>query len=177
VAKQELERVIKAFKVSVDAAFVPYSQSRHKADKWECLTWRVTLRVDGREVITTDYAQGVAHCPAHSKFGLRTYERRKAIEHEIETGRVARHLTSSDYVASGLPIPPPAVADVLYALVSDASVLDYPSFDTWAEDNGYDLDSRKAEATYRTCLDIALKLRAAVGDVGLRQLQEASQDY
>jgi hypothetical protein len=179
MAKEELLQAVDAFKVTMDAAFVPYSQSRHKADDWKSLNWRVTVRVDGREVITTDYAQGVAHCPAHhnTRFAPRTYEKRKAIEHEIETGLEAKYLTSSGCVASGKPIAPPAVLDVVYSLVSDANVLDYPSFCAWAEDFGYDLDSRKAEATYRTCLEIALELRAALGYDGFRQLQEACQDY
>ena len=30
---------------------------------------------------------------------------------------------------------------------------------------------------YRACLDIALKLRAAIGEDGLAKLREAAQDY
>jgi hypothetical protein len=57
------------------------------------------------------------------------------------------------------------------------SVLDSGSFEEWAADYGFDTDSRKAETTYRACLDIALKLRNGIGEDGLRKLQEAFQDY
>lgn len=42
---------------------------------------------------------------------------------------------------------------------------------------GYDPDSRKAEAIYKACLEIALKLRNALGEDGLAKLREAAQDY
>lgn len=57
--------------VTLDSVFVPFSQSRNaKAEDgkpWESLNWRVTLKRNGREVLTTDYAQGVAYAPASKK--------------------------------------------------------------------------------------------------------------
>ena len=47
----------------------------------------------------------------------------------------------------------------------------------WAKDFGYDTDSRKAETTYRACLEIALQLRNGIGEAGFTRLQEASFDY
>jgi hypothetical protein len=34
-----------------------------------------------------------------------------------------------------------------------------------------------AEAIYNACIDIALKLRSAIGESGLSELREAFQDY
>jgi hypothetical protein len=59
----------------------------------------------------------------------------------------------------------------------DSDVFNYSSFEEWASTFGYDADSRKGESIYRTCLDIALKLRNAIGEDGLQKLREACQDY
>ena len=58
----------------------------------------------------------------------------------------------------------PDKLDVINSLVMDASVLNSSSFEDWADEFGYDRDSRKAETIYRACLDIALKLRNAIGE-------------
>lgn len=46
-----------------------------------------------------------------------------------------------------------------------------------AETFGYDPDSRSAEKVYRACMEIALKMRAALGESGLSRLNEIFQDY
>jgi hypothetical protein len=69
------------------------------------------------------------------------------------------------------------VADVLASLVMDSSAIDYSTYEEWAGDCGHDPDSRKGEAIYRACLEIALKLRNGLGEAGLAALREAAQDY
>lgn len=71
----------------------------------------------------------------------------------------------------------PDVESVIYSLISDSDVLNYGTFEEWAETFGYETDSRSAESTYRACLEIALKLRAAIGESGLETLATAFQDY
>jgi hypothetical protein len=71
----------------------------------------------------------------------------------------------------------PDPLDVVYSLISDSNVLDYGGFEGWAAEYGYDTDSRSAESTYRACLEIALQLRAAIGEAGIASLQTAFQDY
>lgn len=93
--------------------------------------------------------------------------RDEAITQEVETGRTG---------ALGAKIDPPDMADVVASLVMDASVLDAGGFEEWANEYGYDTDSRSAEAIYRACLDITLRLRAGIGDDGLRALRDACQD-
>ena len=68
-------------------------------------------------------------------------------------------------------------ADVLHSLVSDSDVLNYNSFESWASELGYDLDSRKAEGIYRACLSFSLALRNGLGEQLLADLREAVQDY
>ena len=43
----------------------------------------------------------------------------------------------------------PTVEDVLDCLASEASGIDYGTFEDWAEELGYDTDSRRAERTYK----------------------------
>ncbi len=157
--------------VTMTTQFVPWSQSRNKAEKHPSLNWLVTLTVgEGRPILTTDYMAGSGHCPSYkaSKRHLghaNSLTRFEAIKHECETGR-----------GDGKKLQP-KISDVLYSLAMDASVLDSGSFEDWAVEFGYETDSRKAEAIYHACLDIALKLRNGLGEAKLAELREACQDY
>lgn len=197
MAKEELEAVIEELGLSIKAEFVPWSKSRAYDKKNErdvgkkSLNWRVTLirtykdRTDKngeqykREILTTDYGAGIAHCPSYKqKFGRAfTLDDKEEIEYEIEHGKKARRMSTSDTVISGRELILPDTVSVIWSLVQDADAIDSPDFETWATDLGYDVDSRKAEATYRACLEIATKIRAAVGEEGLKKLREAGQDY
>lgn len=170
------QTAIEALGLTVSAVFVPQSQSRNakevKTPSDLSLNWRVTVNRNGRPVIETDYMQGIGHVPAYNRRDLghaNSLLRFEALKKEAETGRHSQGLAR--------PLPAPTAADVLYSLCSDAGALDYASFEDWAADFGFDTDSREAERIYRACLDIGLKLRAAIGDAGLEQLREAFQDY
>lgn len=201
-----LNQAIADLGLSVDSVFVPWSKSRsyteptknryavaengkrvaHPADR--SLNWRVTLlhsRVGtatqgGRynvAILTTNYTAGIGHAPAYKahKVGTErwTVDGVKAIEHETETGR---KFHPGSFVTSGAAILPDTTS-VIAALVSDYSVIDYATYEEWARDMGYDEDSRKGEKVYRDSLENALRMRAALGDEGMRRLQEAAQEY
>lgn len=171
--------------LTMAATFIPFSQSRNASPQedgkpWRSLNWKVRIERAGRLVLETDYAQGEGYCPAYKapreKLGHpRSVPRHDQILHEIETG----YTRAPMFWGSGLgkKLPPPSIADVLASLSLDASVLDEGGFENWAASLGYDTDSRKAEATYRACLEIALKLRGALGEDGLKALRDAAQDY
>jgi hypothetical protein len=176
--------------ITMTAEFVPWSQSRNskRADidgkPWLSLNWRVTLlkRNTGHgpsatpaPILTTEYGAGVGHCPAYkapvSRLGHQhSVMRHEAIMREIETGRPASGLDGSKPFM-------PDVLDVVASLLMDSEAIDCGTFEEWASNLGYDTDSRKAEATYRACLEIGLKLRAALGDTALAELREAFQGY
>lgn len=168
--------VMAALGLEVTSEFVPFSQSRNRGEKSPSLNWRVTLHKGGREVLTTDYMAGCGHCPSYRPSVYQSSDSAIATRWECENGRKANMRYSLGVVGGGKPILPNPV-DVLYSLVSDSDVLDYGSFEDWAECFGYDTDSRKAEAIWKSCIEMALKLRGAIGDVGLSQLREAFQDY
>ncbi len=179
--------------VTMTAEFVPFSQSRNAAEKHPSLNWNVTIHKGGRVVLTTDYGAGMAHCPAYSRKAPNNYDRLKkywrdeACRAECEAGfAIGRVMGFWPHHGDGAgqrfrfdkktPILPD-LADVMHCLVLDASVLDCGGFENWAADFGYDTDSRKAEATYRQCLDLAVKMRAAFGDAGMAEMSTLFQDY
>ena len=59
----------------------------------------------------------------------------------------------------------PEAADVLNCLADDsAGVSNARSFEEWADEYGYDTDSRKAEKTYNVCVKQAARLLSFLGD-------------
>lgn len=166
---------IAKYGLTVESVFVPWKASRNRDEKQPSLNWRVELKRDDRKVVSFDYSAGLAHCPYYKKHvkGTRVsaYDMEQ-IERECRFGKawIGKHHPGGAAIL-------PDTRDVIALLVFDASVLDAGGFESWASDLGYDPDSRKAETIYQVCLDIALKLRAAIGDEGLRELVNAFRDY
>ena len=171
--------------LTVESNFIPFSQSRNKAEKSPSLNWIVTIKRNSREILTTDYMAGMGHCPSYNKKPPAAWDRPNRFWNplvcgfECETGFAISPVVSwrRDFVADRKKPILPDPESVIHSLVMDSSVLNHGGFEEWASDYGYDTDSRSAESTYRACLEIALKLRAAIGDAGLEQLQTAYQDY
>lgn len=178
-----LEQIAERMGVTMTAVFVPFSQSRHAtikpgADKpWRSLNWKIALSVRGTHFLDTEYAQGEGYAPASKKIWGGTgknniHVQRRALDIEIETGkRAGVGVGQGEPYRSAHSIAPPSLGDVLASLASDADVLDYPSFEAWATELGYDPDSRSAERTFSACMKIAMALRHAVGQPGLEELQ------
>jgi hypothetical protein len=71
----------------------------------------------------------------------------------------------------------PEVHDVMSAMISDTSgVLHGETFEDWADEYGYDTDSRKAEATYRAVVAQTEGLRRLLGDDLLHRLTHDEYD-
>lgn len=65
----------------------------------------------------------------------------------------------------------PNTEDVLNALASDSSMVENAgSFEGWANELGYDTDSRKAEKIYKVCIKQAEKLKSFLGDDKYQEL-------
>ena len=175
--KETILKCAEALGVTMTAEFVPLSKSRNAGGKYPTLNWKVTLHKDGRPFLTTDFSAGAAHAPSYPY--SKSMDGAEALRYECEHGKaVLRPGQRPDVlgIRGRMPILPD-FADVLHSLSMDASVLDHPTYETWAADYGFDPDSRKGEATYRECLSLALKMRGALGDDGLRRLAEATADY
>lgn len=184
IAARKFAAMVEKLALSVESEFVSHSKSRNANKKHHGLNWRCTIKREGRTIPgleLVDYWQGSAHCPAH-KAGLMTWGSNKrlmarAVAMECETGKIARtYYASGEPLASAKRIAPPTVVDVLESLTRDSDVLDYPCFEEWAKDMGFDPDSRKDQATYRACLALALALRSAIGDGKLQCLRQIAQE-
>lgn len=171
--------------LTVESKFVPFSRSRNKAEKYKSLNWKISVKRNGREVLATDYSAGIAHCPGYSRKIPQAWDRPARYwqplicEFECEEGFAAGpyHGWMNGFRADRKsPILPDPV-NVMHSLVMDSDVLNHSSFESWASDCGYDTDSRQAESIYRACLEIALKMRAAIGESGMEMLSNAYQDY
>lgn len=182
--KADIVATLESIKLTVESVFVPMSQSRNKDESLPTLNWNVTVKLNGRDILTTDYSAGMAHCPAYDRKVPDTYNRplktwrEDACRAECEKGFPVVAFTTWGGFRHDMksPIKPDSV-DLMHSLVMDSDVLESGGFEEWAADLGYDTDSRKAESIYRACLEIALKMRGALGDAGLAKLREAFQDY
>ena len=165
--------------VSFSVAFVP---NRTPETPYPLIHWCATL-TRGKASHTFAYHQGIGHlpaplkpcdCPPRSATFVDAMKRRAVAA--ISTGMVGSRWGALSTWHSPQPLVPPTASDVLYCLVSDASVLDYPTFEEWASDCGYGPDSRDGERIYRACIVNALKLRALFGDSMLEKMRECLQD-
>ena len=169
----EPQDTVTSLGLTVESEFIPFSKSRNaKPDAKVAdmsLNWHVRLMHQGQPVIETEYSAGIGHCKAYKQGSSLCIDDAAAIKLECQTGS-PRH-----YSVMG-PIKPNTL-DVIHSLLMDGEAINYDSFEEWAGSFGFDPDSKKAEAVYRTCLDFGLKLRNALGDEKLSALQEAFSDY
>lgn len=183
--KPEIQALLDKHNLTVESVFVPWSQSRNAAEKNPSLNWKVTLLMNGKKILSTDYSAGMGHCPSYEqiKNPMRlTIHDMDLIKYECEKGKIAGHyMVSLSSVMQ--PVDPkkrgdikPDSQDVIYSLLIDSDVLQYSDFESWAGDFGYDVDSRQAEKTYQACMKIALQFRQ-IGESLIAELREAYQDY
>lgn len=88
---------------------------------------------------------------------------------QTATMRGIQYKTGTGLVDDDGTPTPPATVDVVHAVAMDSDALNM-GFVEWAEEYGFDTDSRKAEAMYRRCADMGRDLRHTLhlaGVVGL----------
>lgn len=159
--------------LTVDAVFIPWSQSRNTKEKQPSLNWCVTLKKDGHPVLLTDYMAGSAYCPAYSNrtlkrvHGSNSSDFALAIRQECETGREWKQY------GHGKPILPDTKQVIASLLLDASSILNSAGLEDWCNEFGYDADSRKARKMFDTCMAHALAFRAAVGADKFQELQES----
>jgi hypothetical protein len=130
------------------------------------IQWRVTIRRRAYQQ-SFNYSAGIAHLPCYASLkGPKNTLHNEAI--------IARELATGINSKTGRAITPNA-ADVLYCLALDGEAINYAAFEQWADEFGYDTDSRKAEAAYKECLRAGLFLRAILGENGIDELLALSR--
>jgi hypothetical protein len=173
MAKEQILQWAETYAITLTAVFVPFSQSRFAHEKSPSLNWRVTILTADQPILTTDFTGDYADCPSYNDHSIWRQER---IKWECEHGY---HAIGNDPFFRNPKSRPfqPDLCDALYSLTGDTDVLNHATFEDWAREYAYDPDNRKVEAIYRAYLEIALKLRNALGDAALTELAEACQDY
>jgi hypothetical protein len=182
VAERELTEKLAANDITVEVKFVPRSKSPNP--KAEQVNWEYTLKRGGKAILSGPFMQGIGHIKG---WKMNWSGRKSMLDEEIltavlETGG-ATHLTTSDTILPRNPrsnlrprirVEEPSPASIVSCLCLDASAIDCPDYESFADELGYEKDSRSGEKIYRECLAIGLKLRAALGDSVLTELRELS---
>lgn len=167
-----IDALIASLDVTLSALFVPQSMSRNAAAERPTLNWLLSITRKGcPTIINTDYHQGIGHVPGYQK-ATRKGNLYK-FEQAAETGVYPKR---TDYYSPDLNLPKPDIRDVLHCVLLDAEAADY-SFDEWADDYGYEKDSRKAESIYQECQKTGYALLRMFSAAELESLREAFQDY
>lgn len=185
--KQALKEYVNSLGLTYTATFQPRPQPRETVERPQ-LHWLITLST-GKQSAQFPYSQGCAHVKGYKQFYPTKYDKWQAEQcyrMTCETGKLYRPSVSGDFPAwvPGTQ-PAPDVLDVLYCLVSDASVRHSATYEEWASEYGYDADSRKGEDMYRACQKQTIDLLRVLGagTVGrnaldkLEQLEILFQDY
>lgn len=177
-AAETLEREAIALGLFVECEFVPLSRSRNAKETRPSVNWRVRLKRSrgvgespSRLIWEGDYTQGSGHLKTPKGFLPDQLAGDSAIREACETKRGRWRNALPDVFAVE-----PTLDDVLRALLMDASAIDEGSFEDWASSLGYDPDSRKAEAIWKSCVETGLKLRSALGDETFRRFRELANE-
>ena len=70
----------------------------------------------------------------------------------------------------------PDIKTVTYCLLSDMRAGDLP-FEEFGSEFGYDEDSRKADALWKRCLNIAVKIESLFSPDEIEAMEKALEDY
>ncbi|MGE1002650.1 hypothetical protein [Ralstonia pseudosolanacearum] len=181
-AQKEFEEIARRLDLKITTQFVPFSISRNADSKQKSLNWKVTLS-SIRNKMTFDYSKGVGHLPYPNEFQLDKYQRsvvNEAINSALETGvarKIARGAMAFTLLHSKEEFPTPNLREVLYSLTQDADVTNYLVYEHWADEFGYDPDSRKGEKIYEECRLQASKLSDVLGGMDkVQNLREILQE-
>lgn len=172
-----LSEFLTANNIVISSVFIPFSRSRNAGENVASLNWSVTIHVNGRAILTTDYMAGQGHCPAYKRGNRDKHLQRQAIAWECEHGKRCRELASSGHILGTKESITPDVENVIECLMMDAEALNAECFQDWAENFGYSIDSIKAKKTYDACVATALKLRNGLGYELFEKLRKAIEQH
>lgn len=167
--EKAVDDLLAQHKVTFETKFVPTPQKHTRIHEYQ-VHWVIT--VNGAEFT---YQTGIGHLPEWVQS-----RGNNAIIEVVASGTLQRKPVFSKYdfsTKTSHPAHHPKAASVLYCLISDSDVLDYATFEEWADNYGYNPDSREAEGTYKACIENALKLRRAIGAPLIEELRTLLQDY
>jgi hypothetical protein len=139
----KLSEMIDRLGLAIHSNYIPMER-----DEEPRLKWNISLFHGGSKVLNCTYTAGIGHAPSYP--AAVAYDE---CRHGLDMRRVRHHI----------PDIKPDQADVVRSIVMDGRALDFSCFEDWANEFGFDTDSRKAEAMYKQCLSHGLMLRASLG--------------
>ena len=145
--------------VGIEATYIG---RRQDDDNWEHDSWFVTLTYKGRTSQDSAYRMGIGLSPQAPP--IKT----------IHDQEVAKRFYERPPNGTWNPTKPSA-SDIISSLRMDISGLE-EGFEEWASAYGLDTDSRKAEASYKQCLETLPRLHALLGS-DFARFETAAQDY
>lgn len=159
-ATKTIDDMLRDAGITMSADHVPTTFNIH-LDEWQHIAWRVTFSGPHGK-FTTDYKQGIGHLPKELALPARyTMWQLDRVGFALRTGHVP--FGNGDTFSKGKPLTAPTASDVVQSLMSDTDAANYGTYEAWAEDAGYDTDSRKGEKIYQQCRNIALDLLRVFG--------------
>ena len=160
---------------------------------WPGFKWQYHVTVgNDRIALVGDYTQGIGHGELESKWkakGSLRYDPKIGLCYVLHSGAAFCVVKQGIETATKRPwfqfedpdmrmffgpkyfVTRPTFADILDSLRNDAECA-YPTFEEFADNLGYDPDSRSAEKIYLACCEIERKLRGLVGGKGMVELLE-----
>lgn len=180
--QKEFDELVKRLDLKMTTQFVPFSISRNADSNQKSLNWKVTLS-SIRNKMTFDYSKGVGHLPYPNEFQLAKNQKsviNQAIDSAVETGvarKIARGAMAFTLLHSKEEFPTPTLQEVLHSLTQDSDVMNYLVYEHWADEFGYDPDSRKGEKIYEECRTQASRLSDVLGGMDkVQNLREIFQE-
>ena len=180
--QKEFDELVKRLDLKMTTQFVPFSISRNADSNQKSLNWKVTLS-SIRNKMTFDYSKGVGHLPYPNEFQLAKNQKsviNQAIDSAVETGvarKIARGAMAFTLLHSKEEFPTPTLQEVLHSLTQDSDVMNYSVYEHWADEFGYDPDSRKGEKIYEECRTQASRLSDVLGGMDkVQNLREIFQE-
>lgn len=170
----EVEQAVETF-VAVDCAvtYEVFTTGEQIRDgNWKCDGWRFAIKGQSFEYFTgTGHREEVnADIRRRAAFGFPGLTEK---DRKYQTAYGQRYLEQVEKMRK--PQTPP-IAGLLHSLILDGSACD-ESFSSWCDNFGYDVDSRKALATYEACQQGFDKVRKVFTGAQIEHIRELLQDY
>lgn len=128
-------------------------------DDWPCIRYDLTFVKDGRSVVTA-YSLGIGHVDwskmprvSPSQGNCVAMEQMIGAKQRNPSGKFKNKQLEADaaaWLAKDQKVKPNPM-EVLARICEEATTATESTFEQWAGDFGYDLDSRQAESVYRDC--------------------------
>lgn len=136
-------------------------------DLWQHDKW--TVIINGQ---TFEYSTGIGNRVAKKwDQDKKEFARLMRMQPKQELINLKNHNNKLQAVSTVKPLN---IDDVLYSLLIDSDANEY-TFEDWADNFGYDTDSRKAEQIYHACKENARKVKTFIDNI--EEARELFQDY